>query len=69
MKKKLMTLIFILIMTLGLIVNVHAATPSANSLTLKVIEKDIKEIYGGMKNGYIEVSKKALYNYNGYIHS
>ena len=43
MKKKLMTLIFILIMTLGFIVNVHAATPSANSLTLKVIERDIKD--------------------------
>ena len=69
MKKKLMTLIFILIMTLGFIVNVHAATPSANSLTLKVIERDIKEIYGGMKNGYIEVSKKTLYNSNGTIHS
>ncbi len=69
MKKKIITLIFILVMTLSFTLNVHAATPSANSLTLKVVEKDIKEIYGGMKNGYIEVSKKALYNSNGTIHS
>ena len=68
-KNKLMAFILTILMTLSFTLNVSAATPSTNDLTFKVIDKNIVEIYGGMKNGHIEVYKKALYNSNGTIQS
>ena len=68
-KNKLMAFILTILMTLSFTLNVSAATPSTNDLTFKVIDKNIVEIYGGMKNGHIEVYKKALYNSNGTIRS
>ena len=68
-KNKIFTLVLTLLLTLGFCVNVSAQTPSANNLTFKVIDKDVTEIYGGMKDGRIEVYKQALYNNDGTIQS
>lgn len=68
-KKKFFALILTLLMTLGFAINVSATTPNANNLTLKIIDKDLTEIYGGMREGRITVYKQALYNNDGTIHS
>ena len=68
-KNKIIAFIFAVLMTLAFTLEVSAATPNASNLTFKVIDKNITEIYGGMKDGHITVYKKALYNASGTIHS
>ena len=68
-KNKIIAYLLTILMTLGFVLNVSAATPSASNLTFKVIDRDITEIYGGMKEGHITAYKKALYNSNGTIQS
>ena len=68
-KNKIFAIIFSIVMTLCFALDVSAATPSAANLTFKVIDKDITEIYGGMKDGKITVYKQALYNADGTIQS
>ena len=68
-KNKIIAYLFTILMTLGFVLNVSASTPSASDLSYKVIDRDITEIYGGMKDGKITVYKKALYNSNGTIQS
>ena len=68
-KNKIFAIIFSVLMTLCFTLEVSAATPSANSLTFRVIDTDVTEIYGGMKDGKITAYKQALYNPDGTIHS
>ncbi len=68
-RNKILAIIFTIVMTLCFTLEVSAATPNSSNLKFKVIDRDVTEIYGGMKNGHIEVYKKALYNSDGTIHS
>ncbi len=65
--KKILVLILTLVISLSFAFEVSAKTPQ--NLTFKVIDRDITEIYGGMKDGKITISKMALYNSDGSIQS
>ena len=66
-KYKLIAFILTLIMSFSLALEVRAAAPSG--LTFKVIDDNLTEIYGSMKDGHITVKKVALYNSNGTLQS
>jgi len=67
MKNKIIVFLLALIMSMGLVLEVSAAAPS--NLTFKVIDDNITEIYGSMKDGHIAVKKIGLYNSNGTLQS